>query len=212
MNAQGRRTLADGAEAANDAGADISIDVSTRLPTRDGVFDIALFTYRPTGEQHLALLRERRPDARPLVRLHSECRTGDLFGSLRCDCGPQLQATMARMGRIDHGYVIYLHQEGRGIGLLDKLRAYRLQETGLDTVEANERLGVPVDGRRYEAAAAFLQSRGVSRVRLLTHNPDKIGQLQRCGLSVTREPLKVGANVHNRAYIATKVSRMGHLG
>jgi len=190
---------------------DIAIDVRTSLPSSYGMFDVVLFTHRPSGEQHLAIARERDAHAEPLVRLHSECATGNLFGSLRCDCGPQLDLSLERLGACNRGYLIYLRQEGRGIGLAAKLRAYLLQDEGVDTVDANLQLGLPVDSRRYDAAAAFLRTRGVRRLRLLTNNPDKIAQLEDAGFIVVREPLWIEPNPHNLRYMATKRLRMGHL-
>jgi 3,4-dihydroxy 2-butanone 4-phosphate synthase/GTP cyclohydrolase II len=193
------------------SGGEVEIDVRTPLPSKHGRFEIVLFSHRPSGEQHLAIVQERAPDAVPLVRLHSECATGDLFGSLRCDCGPQLDAALERLGACDRGYLVYLRQEGRGIGLAAKLLAYRLQDEGADTVDANLQLGLPVDSRRYDAAAAFLRSAGVQRMRLLTNNPDKIAQLEAAGFVVAREPLVIDANPHSLRYLTTKRERMGHL-
>jgi 3,4-dihydroxy 2-butanone 4-phosphate synthase / GTP cyclohydrolase II len=183
----------------------------TRLPTRHG--DFAAVGYRDllTGTEHVALVAgdPTSPDA--VVRVHSECLTGDAFGSLRCDCGPQLDAALAAVGRRG-GAVVYLRgHEGRGIGLLAKLQAYALQDRGCDTVEANLELGLPADAREYGAAAAILADLGVERLRLLTNNPAKVEGLSGHGVTVTdRLPLHVAATEHSVAYLATKRDRMGH--
>ena len=153
-----------------------------------------------------------RGEPPPIVRLHSECVTGDTFGSLRCDCGDQLQAALTMIDRSGRGALLYLRQEGRGIGLRNKTRAYRLQERGLDTVDANLALGLPADGRDYRAAAAVLRRLGARRVRLLTNNPRKCEALQELGIEVVeRVPLQVPANEVNGRYLRTKAERMGHL-
>ena len=183
----------------------------TRLPTPHGTF--AAYGYRDlrTGAEHLALVAgdPTAPDA--VVRVHSECLTGDVLGSLRCDCGPQLDAALAAVARCG-GVVVYLRgHEGRGIGLLAKLEAYALQDLGRDTVEANLDLGLPVDAREYGAAAAVLADLGVDRLRLLTNNPAKVEGLSGNGVTVTdRLPLVVSTSEHARGYIATKRDRMGH--
>ena len=169
---------------------------------------------RLQGTEHLALLKGPFHPARPaLVRLHSECLTGDALGSLRCDCGEQLRRSLARIGEApEGGALVYLRgQEGRGIGLANKIRAYALQDRGRDTVDANEQLGLPVDGRDYAAAAAILLSLGLSRVRLLSNNYRKATALERHGVEVVeRLPLRIGPNPHNAAYLATKRDRLGH--
>ncbi len=147
----------------------------------------------------------------PLVRIHSECLTGDLLKSLRCDCGPQFQESLYLIEKEKTGYLIYLRQEGRGIGLRAKIRSYHLQDGGLDTLDANLRLGYPADNRDYSCAAAYLKAKGVKKIRLLTNNPDKIRQLEAAGLEVTRVPLLVGRGEENHFYIKTKQNRMGHL-
>lgn len=190
----------------------------TILPTAHGPF--RLFAYsevgRPEREPDLALVRgDLAPDdagGAPLVRLHSECLTGDVLGSLRCDCGPQLDAALAAVAAAERGVILYLRQEGRGIGLLAKLRAYALQERGFDTVEANEQLGLPVDAREYATAAAILRDLGVTRLRLLTNNPDKIAGLADAGLTIVeRMPLIIAPSLDNARYLATKRDRLGHL-
>ena len=169
------------------------------------------------GIEHLAILIGQPEHAdiagpAPLVRLHSECFTGDLLGSLRCDCGPQLRAALRRMGNEGSGVLLYLAQEGRGIGLASKLRAYALQDRGLDTVDANRALGWNVDERNFMVAATMLTQLGIGTVRLLTNNPAKIASLSACGIDVAgREPLVVAPNGVNDHYLATKTRRLGHL-
>jgi 3,4-dihydroxy 2-butanone 4-phosphate synthase / GTP cyclohydrolase II len=164
-------------------------------------------------KHHVALVKGEvagRPDV--LVRVHSECLTGDVFHSLRCDCGEQLEAALAMIEREGEGVLLYLSQEGRGIGLLNKLRAYRLQEDGLDTVEANERLGLPADLRDYGIGAQILADLGLSSIRILTNNPKKIRGLEGYGLSVSAQvPIEQPPNEHNAAYLRTKAQRMGHI-
>ena len=147
----------------------------------------------------------------PLVRLHSECLTGDVFGSLKCDCGPQLHQALQLIGKSGWGMLLYLRQEGRGIGLINKLRAYQLQDQGFDTVDANLRLGLPVDARGYAIAARMLDLFGQERVRLLTNNPAKVAGLEAAGIAVAeRVAHALPANPHNAAYLATKAARTGH--
>jgi len=174
-----------------------------------------LHIFRPEdgGEEHYAI-EIGRPDrnAPVLCRLHSACFTGDLMGSLKCDCGPQLRAALARMGQEGHGILLYLNQEGRGIGLANKMRAYSLQDQGFDTVEANHRLGFEDDERDFRLGADILKSMGFSSVRLLTNNPRKVAMMGQCGVQVTeRVPLIVGENRHNTEYLATKAAKSGHL-
>ena len=186
-----------------------------QLPTAHGPFRLYAYTEhaRPDAEPHLALVRgDLSVGEPPLVRLHSECLTGDVFGSARCDCGPQLDRAMQAIAVEGRGIIVYLRQEGRGIGLLDKLRAYALQEQGLDTVEANERLGWPADARDYRAAAAILRDLGVTRLRLLTNNPRKVAGLADAGLTVTESvPLIVSPSVENLRYLRAKREKLGHL-
>ncbi|HCP80100.1 MAG TPA: GTP cyclohydrolase II [Octadecabacter sp.] len=174
-----------------------------------------LHIFRPEdgGEEHYAVeIGSPNRDAPVLARLHSACFTGDLLGSLKCDCGPQLRGAMAQMGTEGAGVLLYLNQEGRGIGLANKMRAYSLQDQGFDTVEANHRLGFDDDERDFRIGAEILRKMGFSQVRLLTNNPAKIAKLESCGLEVTeRVPLKVGENHHNKAYLATKATKSGHL-
>ncbi|SFK43878.1 bifunctional 3,4-dihydroxy-2-butanone-4-phosphate synthase/GTP cyclohydrolase II [Streptomyces pini] len=185
----------------------------TSLPTAHG--DFRAHGYRSTtdGVEHIALVAGDVDGAENvLVRVHSECLTGDVFGSLRCDCGPQLQDSLRRVAAEGRGVVVYLRgHEGRGIGLLSKLRAYQLQEAGRDTLDANLELGLPADARDYAAAARMLTDLGVRSLRLMTNNPDKTGALARYGLRVTgREPMPVQAGEHNLRYLRTKRDRMGH--
>lgn len=173
-----------------------------------------IIAFRPSdgGIEHLAILIGD-PDAKQpvLVRLHSECFTGDLLGSLRCDCGDQLRGAIAEIARAGSGVLLYLAQEGRGIGLVNKLRAYQLQDAGFDTVDANEQLGFDADERVYLPAAEMLRRLGFERVRLLTNNPEKVASLMRCGISVVeRVPHIFPANGHNERYLRTKATRSGH--
>jgi 3,4-dihydroxy 2-butanone 4-phosphate synthase / GTP cyclohydrolase II len=187
--------------------------VSTRLPTTFGEFDAVGYRSLVDDKHHVALVKGEiagKPDV--LVRVHSECLTGDVFHSLRCDCGEQLASALAMIEREGQGVLLYLAQEGRGIGLLNKLRAYRLQEDGLDTVEANERLGLPVDLRDYGIGAQILSDLGLSSIRILTNNPKKIRGLEGYGLSVSAQlPIEHAPNEHNEAYLRTKAQRMGHI-
>ena len=185
-----------------------------RVPLAD-VEDVRIVAFRPADggpEQYAILVGEPERAEAPLVRLHSECFTGDLLGSLRCDCGDQLRGAIRRMAHEGSGVLLYLAQEGRGIGLTNKLRAYMLQDSGLDTVEANHQLGFGSDERDFWAAAAILRQLGINRVRLLTNNPSKIDQLRHYGIEVVgRVPHMFAANKHNRRYLLTKAERSGHL-
>lgn len=183
------------------------------LATRSGVFDISVFTVEGAPGEIAALTRgSLQGEAIPLVRLHSECLTGDVLGSLRCDCGQQLDAALELIASAPSGVLLYLPQEGRGIGLANKIRAYALQDQGLDTVDANLALGLPVDRRDYAAAAHILRSLGLRQVRLLTNNPSKTAALEKHGIRVIeRVPLAVKPNPLNLGYLQTKADRMGHL-
>jgi 3,4-dihydroxy 2-butanone 4-phosphate synthase/GTP cyclohydrolase II len=190
----------------------VRFEVETNLRTAHGTFRTRAYRDLLTGDEHVALVADGIGTLPPLVRVHSECLTGEAFGSVQCECGPQLDAALDLVQH-EGGAVVYLRgQEGRGIGLIDKLRAYRLQEDGLDTLDANLALGLPVDAREYGAAAAILADLGFEDVRLLTNNPDKIAQLERHGVHVAeRVPLLVGVGASNEAYLETKGNRMGHL-
>ena len=173
---------------------------------------IAAFRGADDGAEHVALIVGAFAGKPPLVRLHSECLTGDVFGSLKCDCGPQLKEALKIIGAEKGGVLLYLRQEGRGIGLANKLRAYALQDRGLDTVDANRRLGFADDERDYGHAAAMLRALGIDRVRLLTNNPAKVAGLEEAGIAVAeRVAHHMAANPHNADYLATKHSRSGHL-
>jgi 3,4-dihydroxy 2-butanone 4-phosphate synthase / GTP cyclohydrolase II len=186
--------------------------VSTRLPTAFGEFTAVGYRSLVDDKHHLAMVKGEvrgRPDV--LVRVHSECLTGDVFHSLRCDCGEQLEAAMAMIEREGSGVLLYLSQEGRGIGLLNKLRAYRLQEDGFDTVDANLKLGLPADLRDYGIGAQILVDLGLSSIRILTNNPKKIHGLEGYGLSIADQiPIQAIANPHNEDYLRTKRERLGH--
>ncbi len=191
--------------------ARVRFEVETLVPTTYGPIRMRAYRDRATGADHIALISgEIGPGS--LVRVHSECLTGEALGSLKCECGPQLDAAMTEISK-QGGVVIYLRgQEGRGIGLINKLKAYRLQEDGLDTMDANLALGLPVDKRDYTAAASILHDLGLHTIRLSTNNPDKAGQLTRLGIEVREMvPLIVGVNTHSEGYMKTKGARMGHL-
>jgi GTP cyclohydrolase II len=182
------------------------------LPTRYGTFEVFVYDI-PERKEHVALTLGAIDDGGPvLVRAHSECLTGDVFGSSRCDCGEQLDHSLRLLREQGRGVLLYLRQEGRGIGLANKISAYALQERGLDTVEANHALGLPEDARDYRVAAEMLLDLGVRRVRLLTNNPAKIQGLERYGLEVVeRVPLGISPNPSNVGYLRTKREKMGHL-
>jgi 3,4-dihydroxy 2-butanone 4-phosphate synthase/GTP cyclohydrolase II len=184
----------------------------THLPTKHGVFRVVGYRDLLTGDDHLALISPRGlPGRAPLARLHSECLTGDVFGSQRCDCGPQLERSLERVGA-EGGVVVYLRgHEGRGVGLINKMQAYALQDNGFDTVDAQTELGLPIDAREYAAGAAILADLGVAAVRLLTNNPMKVNAMRDYGIEVAAvERLSVVPGAHNKAYLRTKRDRMGH--
>ncbi|MFT4220517.1 MAG: GTP cyclohydrolase II [Microbacterium sp.] len=189
----------------------VSLRAEASVPTAHGEFRFLAYKDRSTGTDHLAVVSGDLGDA-PLVRVHSECLTGEAFGSLKCECGPQLDAALDAIEQ-DGGVVIYMRgHEGRGIGLINKLRAYSLQERGLDTVDANLALGLPADARDYAAAAGILADLGVERVRLLTNNTDKTHQLRELGIEIVEQvPLIVGVGPNNHQYLETKRDRMGHV-
>jgi 3,4-dihydroxy 2-butanone 4-phosphate synthase / GTP cyclohydrolase II len=185
---------------------------SVRLPTGYGEFTAVAFRETLTGKHHLALVKgEVNGMSDVLVRVHSECLTGDVFHSLRCDCGEQLDQALLQIGREDRGVLLYMAQEGRGIGLLNKLRAYELQETGLDTVEANLELGFPADARDWGIGNQILADLGLSTIRILTNNPKKISGLEGFGLTVVEQvPIETPPNAENRRYLAVKREKLGH--
>lgn len=185
-----------------------------RIPNQYGEFLLCLYESEVDRKEHLALVMgEVSGKDNVLVRVHSECFTGDVLGSQRCDCGEQLQRSIEMVAEVGQGVVLYMRQEGRGIGLSEKLRAYNLQDAGHDTVEANLMLGHQADLRDYTPAALMLQDLGVGSVRLLTNNPDKIDQLEELGIVINdRVPIQpLGVNEHNRRYLMTKIERMNHM-
>ena len=184
-----------------------------RLPTDFGDFNLYLYRSVLDGQHHLALVKgDVSGKANVLVRVHSECLTGDVFGSLRCDCGPQLHQAMRQVAEEGRGVIVYMRQEGRGIGLVEKIKAYKLQEKGLDTVEANLKLGFKMDLREYGLGAQILSDLGLKTIRLLTNNPKKIVGLEGYGLEVVEQvPIRVKPNPHNVKYLQTKKEKLGHL-
>jgi GTP cyclohydrolase II len=190
----------------------IRIVARAKLPTRFGPFEILGIEGRTPQESAVALVRGRVRTGTPLVRIHSQCLTGDVLASERCDCRAQLELSLRRIAAAPSGILLYLPQEGRGIGLMNKLRAYELQDSGMDTVEANEKLGFAADSRDYAFSAAALKLLGVRSVRLLSNNPDKVAQLQEAGIRVAeRVPCRPRISPVSRAYMETKRTKMGHL-
>jgi len=186
---------------------------SSRLPTDYGVFDMHGFEDAQANKEHVVLTMGDVADGAPvLVRVHSECLTGDAWFSMRCDCGSQLQASLKKIAEEGRGALIYLRQEGRGIGLLNKIKAYKLQDEGADTVEANEQLGFGADMRDYSILAPMLKHLQIKAVRLMTNNPRKVAALEENGVEVVeRIALKTGSNPHNEKYLQTKAGKLGHL-
>ncbi len=187
-------------------------EISVKMPTQWGDFDMIAYTQLDTGEHHIALVKGTWDPEEPiLVRVHSSCVTGDIFGSCRCDCGPQLHKAMEMISSEGRGVLVYMNQEGRGIGLINKLRAYHLQENGLDTVEANIKLGFKMDQRDYGIGAQILRSLGVSKMRLMSNNPKKRAGLVGYGLEVVDNvPIEIAPNPHNVVYLKTKRDKMDH--
>lgn len=183
-----------------------------KLPTKHAIFNITIFRDENLLD-HAVIFLGNLADGEPvLTRIHSECLTGDALGSLRCDCGFQLDAALAKIAKVGRGVLLYMRQEGRGIGLFNKIRAYKLQDEGLDTVDANLKLGFPSDGRTYDVCALMMQQLGFNKIILMTNNPTKIKDLEEHGIQiVSREPLEYGRNEFNEGYLDTKEKRMGHL-
>jgi GTP cyclohydrolase II len=188
---------------------------ASRLPTQWGDFDLLGFYDENSGKEHVAMVKgldQLSDEKAPLLRLHSECLTGDALFSLRCDCGSQLEAALAKVAEEGVGVVLYLRQEGRGIGLLNKIKAYELQDKGADTVEANEQLGFHADQRDYSICKAMFEHLNIKSVRLMTNNPKKVEAIESLGVEVLeRIPLRTGQNPHNERYLETKKGKLGHL-
>ena len=183
---------------------------TSTLPTENGIFDIKVFR-DAQGLEHSTLSIANKTDVTPLVRLHSECLTGDAFGSLRCDCGEQLQSSLKIIADHGCGALVYLRQEGRGIGLGNKIRAYALQDEGFDTVDANHQLGFPTDARSYDVAAAILKELKIDKLNLITNNPDKVTAMNKAGIEVLQQtPMVIAAQTYNENYLNTKADRLGH--
>ncbi len=190
--------------------ASVEFLAEARVPTEHGSFTMKLFKEKATGLEHVAMVMGDVAGS-ALVRVHSECMTGDVFGSLRCDCGPQLHFAMSAIGKKGSGVVVYLRQEGRGIGLANKLKAYQLQDQGMDTVEANNHLGFAADLRNFDVAAQILDVLGVSSVQLMTNNPRKVDTLKAHGVNIEeRVPVRSDVQPENERYLGTKARKLGH--
>jgi GTP cyclohydrolase II len=194
-------------------GSQVKLVARAALPTRHGPFTIYGFKGRGPLDEAIALVRGKpKGKTAPLVRVHSQCLTGDVLASLRCDCRAQLELSLRKIGQAGSGILLYLPQEGRGIGLMNKLRAYELQDGGMDTVEANETLGFAADARDYDFSAQILKKLGATKIRLLSNNPEKVRQLEESGIRVVqRVPCQPRISKISRAYLQTKKSKMGHL-
>jgi GTP cyclohydrolase II len=191
----------------------VKLIAQAALPTRYGRFTIYGFKGRGPLDEAIALVRGKlNGKSAPLVRVHSQCLTGDVLGSLRCDCRAQLELSLKRIGQAASGILVYLPQEGRGIGLMNKIRAYQLQDGGMDTVQANEKLGFAADARDYDFSAQILKKLGATKIRLLSNNPEKVRQLEESGIRVVqRVPCQPRISKISRAYLQTKKSKMGHI-
>lgn len=206
----GRRQRRSGSNAK--AQQHVEIVADARLPTRYGLFRVFAFCNDIDGREHVALVRGNAKQKRIPLRVHSECLTGDVLGSLRCDCRAQLEAALRMLGERKRGVLLYMRQEGRGIGLANKIRAYRLQDMGLDTVEANKRLGFAGDARDYYVAARMIRALGIKSVLLITNNPAKLSELRRHCIAVAgRIPLETKPTRHDEGYLRTKKEKLGHL-
>ena len=191
----------------------VKMEASAKLPTKYGEFNIVAFTNDLDHKEHVALVKGDIEGGEDVpARVHSECLTGDVFGSLKCDCGEQLERALKEISNSDRGVILYMRQEGRGIGLANKIQAYSLQDEGLDTVEANKHLGFDNDLRDYSIAAAMFKLLGVENIKLYTNNPDKVEGLREEGIEITeRCPIKVVPNPHNLSYLKTKKEKAGHI-
>jgi len=190
----------------------IEREIGVQMPTEWGDFDLVAFRQKNTGEHHLALIKGTWAENESVpVRVHSSCMTGDIFGSCRCDCGPQLHRAMEIVNEIGKGVILYMNQEGRGIGLINKLKAYKLQEAGMDTVQANESLGFKMDERDYGVGAQILRDLGIRKINLISNNPVKRAGLMGYGLEIVETiPIEITPNPHNKRYLETKRDKMGH--
>ena len=206
-------TKSNSSKSAKKKNAGVELIATAALPTRNGRFTIYGFKGQGPQDEAIALVRGRLGGkAAPLVRVHSQCLTGDVLGSLRCDCRAQLDLSLKKIGKAGSGILLYLPQEGRGIGLMNKLRAYELQDGGMDTVEANESLGFAADSRDYDFSAEILKKLGATKIRLLSNNPEKVRQLEEAGIRVAqRVPCQPRISKTSRAYLQTKKSKMGHI-